>query len=243
MKKISVFIIFLAMTQVGISQGSFERCPSCLPTFRAFNPFTNNQPNVNTQLTYEDLKQQNVSGSPYQNDQFIAGAIYYDNKLVKEDVLLRYNIYSSQFEIQDEFLSEKIDGIAGDPNVHLKLDGATYVYVPTEGQKGKGTYFEVISSNQFYKLYKETRVEYIPKQPAKTSYDRMIPASFKTDQLYYLVSPNGDLVKLPTSKNKLIKTLSPKSIEIKKFIKANNINISDEQGLVKLINYYESIMS
>ncbi len=200
-------------------------------------------PSVSKESTYDSASLRDIKGSPYQNENFQTGAIYYDGKLIQDNVLLRYNIFADQFEMKEELYSENMTAIAYDPSISLKLEGQTYVYLPIlEQEIEKGSYYKVVTKNLSYNLYKKTSVTYAPKVFATTSFKKNVPASFNQTETYFLRSKDGSFTELPTNKNKLVKALSPKSNEIKKFIKTNNIKIDDEKSLARIIRYYESIM-
>jgi hypothetical protein len=48
----------------------------------------------------------NMDGSPYANENFILGNIFENDKLVKKNILLRYNIFSDEIEIKNQTNSE-----------------------------------------------------------------------------------------------------------------------------------------
>ena len=187
----------------------------------------------------------NIEGSPYANEEFLSGTIFQDNKPVYTNVLLRYNIFSDEIEIKTSANDDEdsYGALIKDSEDFVKIFNDIYVFVPFEGSIENGNYFTVVSEEIVFNLYKKTEVHYSAPFKARTSYERDKPASFKKKIYYYLVSKNGSFYELPASKSKIIKVMSKKEKEIKTFIKRNKTNLKAEKDLIKLVKYYNTLLS
>lgn len=186
----------------------------------------------------------NIQGSPYANESFIAGNIYKDDKQVFEDVLLRYNIFSDEIEIKKDANSaeEVYDALLKDPDTFVKIKDNIYVFVPFEGSIEKGHYFRIVSEETNFDLYQKSEVSFKSPFYARTTYERDRPASFDQEHTYYIVDKAGKFYELPDSKSKIIKVMSKKEKEVKSFIKKNKLNFKEEKDLLKLVKYYNSLL-
>lgn len=59
--------------------------------------------------------------------------------------------------------------------------------------------------------------------------------------LYYLVGDNGEIANISKDKKSILKALPAKSSELEQYISSNKLNLKEDQDLVKLITYYNSL--
>jgi len=200
------------------------------------------QKNAAFGLTAEEFN--NIVGSPYENENFLAGNIYKDEKTLFKDVQLRYNIFADEIEISQNAKNpeEAYSALIKDPNTLVKIFNDIYIFVPFEGSFEKGHYFSIITEENTFDLYKKSVVTY--KQPvyAKTTYDRDRPGAFNKKDTYFLVTKDGKFYELPNSKSKIVKVMNQKGSEVKAFIKKNRLNLKAEKDLTKLVKYYNSLL-
>ncbi len=182
-----------------------------------------------------------IKNEAYANPTFVKGNIYQEDQLVKNDVLMRYNAYADEIEIKKNNFEEDYSALIKDPNIFVKIGSDLYVFVPFEGSKEKGGYFNVLSDGKTYDLYKKTTSIYREPRKAQTSYERDIPPSFEKSTTYYLVK-DGTFLEMPKSKSKLMKMMNKKEKEVKKYIKENNIDMDKEADLVLVIKYFDSLL-
>ena len=71
-----------------------------------------------------------VQGSPYNNEKFIAGNLFYKGKPIKT-LYYRYNSYADEIEIKETFLEdEEYKALAKDFDLSLKSGKLTYYLKP-----------------------------------------------------------------------------------------------------------------
>ena len=184
----------------------------------------------------------NMDGSPYANDNFILGNIYENDKLVKKNILLRYNIFSDEIEIKDQTNSDDYTALIKNPDLIIKILNEVYLFVPLNGSEEKGNYFNVLSTGDTFDLYKKTTITFKPSQKGRTTYEDDRPAKFISSNTFYLVTKDNVFYELPKSKSKFYKVFKTKEKEIKNFAKKAKIKINKEDDIKRLVKYYHSIL-
>lgn len=200
----------------------------------------------NKTTTYEDidLNTLNYIGSPYTNDTYQAGEIYHKNKLVAENVPLRYNAFVDEMEFKPNFETPDSESSAlmKSPEIDVRIGQKVFVFVPYQGGVEKGGYFEVLRRGENYDLFKKYNKKYTPEQVAKTSMTRDIPAKFSDNPVFYIVRGDGKFIELPTKTNHFLKLFQDNEKDIKTFIKFRKLNLKIESDLIKVFDYINSII-
>ncbi len=185
---------------------------------------------------------ESMEGSPYANETFLKGNIYQGKELATKNVLLRYNALADEIEISKSKESKEYNALIKDPNIYVKIFQDIYVFVPYNGSKEKGGYFNVVTEGNQFDLYKKTTVTYKEPYFAETSYQKDRPAKWENTIIYYLVGKDGSFYELPTKRPKVLDVMNKKKKEVKKYIKEQNIDLDEEQDLSKLVTYFNSIL-
>jgi len=185
----------------------------------------------------------NLKGSPYVNEKFVLSKIYKGKEVTFNDIHLRYNAFSDEIEIRNSEINSKITygALIKNSKQTIKIFNTTYVFVSYENSNIKGNYFEVLSEQKLFDLYKKTTVKFYQPVEAKTSYDKNKPAEFKHFHTYYLVDKKKSFNELPSNKNKLLKVLSKENKKVKDFAKKNKLNLDKDKDLIRLVSYYNSL--
>lgn len=196
-------------------------------------------------LTDSEIKE--IKGSPYLNDKFRLGSIFSEDSLVIANIPLRYNIYTDQIEAKNNKSDDDKSLFAikkDDTDIIITIREKIFRYVPaylmTNGMDG--SYYQIIFKNEHYDLYKKFNVKYIPNFKANTSFDNDRPAEFSMTDAYYLVSKEDEFISLPEGKSRIIKTLAADKKVLRAYLKENDLDISKERDLARLIAYYNSLL-
>ncbi|MCZ4319625.1 hypothetical protein O4H26_11535 [Aequorivita viscosa] len=189
-----------------------------------------------TEAQFESIKDE-----AYANPNFVQGKIFQDDKLLRDDVPMRYNAYADEIEIKKSPTDANYGALMKSPDIYVKMFRDIYVFIPFEGSNAKGGYFNVLTDGKTYDLYKKTKAVFREPQKAKTSYQRDSPPSFPKTVTYYLVQ-NGVFLEMPNSKSKILKMMDIKKSEMKKYIKNNDIDLDKEADLIKTITYFDSLL-
>ncbi len=182
-----------------------------------------------------------IKNDAYLNSNFMVGNIYQDDKLLKNNVPMRYNAYADEIEIKSNASEENYGALMKDPSIYVKINKDIYVFIPYEDSNEKGGYFNLLADGKTYDLYKKTTAVFKEPTKAKTSYQRDTPPSFEKITKYYLVQ-NGKFFELPASKAKVLKVMDSKKSEVKYFIDENNLDVDKEADLIKVVSYFDSLL-
>jgi len=182
-----------------------------------------------------------IKDEAYLNANFLVGNIYQDDKLLKNNVPMRYNAYADEIEIKNHVAEENYGALIKDPSIYVKINQDIYVFIPYEDSNEKGGYFNILADGKAYDLYKKTTAVFLKPEKAQTSYQRDTPPSFDKTAKYYLVK-EGTFYELPSSNAKLLNMMDSKKNEVKAYIKENNLDLEKEIELVKAITYFDSLL-
>ncbi|WP_310994223.1 hypothetical protein [Aequorivita marina] len=182
-----------------------------------------------------------IKDEAYANPNFIKGSIFQEDELIKSDVLMRYNAHADEIEIKKNSYTENYSAMVKDPDIFVKIGADLYIFVPYNGSNEKGGYFNVLSDGETYDLYKKTTSVFKEPQKAKTSYDRATGPSFDKSVTYYLVQ-DGTFLEMPSKRSKVLKVMSAKKNEVKAFIKDNKLDVDEENDLIKVVTYFDSLL-
>jgi hypothetical protein len=194
---------------------------------------------------YEDINLEtlNYTGSPYINSSFLAGEIYHNNKLIADNIPLRYNALVDEMEFKPSFGTPDSESSAlmKSPEIDVRIGSKVFIFVPYQGGIEKGGYFEVLLRGEKFDLFKKYNKRFTPEQKAQTSMTRDVPARFTDNPMYYLILENGRFVEIPSRARNFESAFVGKENEIRSFIRTNRLDIKNEADLIRIVNHYDSI--
>jgi len=183
-----------------------------------------------------------VEGSPYEQETFVMGKAA--EKLTNNSInyYLRYNIYNDEIQMKIKLDDEKIVGLIKSLNHYAVINNREYHYMSySENDKSINEgYFILVSNDIKNSLYLKKIVKFKVGQPAKDSFRKAIPSAFKNFERYYY-QKGRVLFQVPTKKKEILLHFSDKKEDLKKFMKAEKINLKNEKDLIKLFKYYDSL--
>ncbi|MEL6917237.1 MAG: hypothetical protein AAFO99_05845 [Bacteroidota bacterium] len=183
----------------------------------------------------------NAEGSRYLNEEFVLAKI---NSISKVQPV-RFNLIENSIEIRKE--DGTIMSLSQSYDYTIKLvDGSKKEYetkrFKNENGDIKTSFFEKIHATENYALYFKERIRYIPKKPAKSSYDQEVPAKFvKGISKFYMAfskSESQELIEIPRRKKDFLKTFMDKDGTMEKFLKKEKLKFDKKEDLVKLLDFY-----
>jgi hypothetical protein len=192
-------------------------------------------------VDYQDVL--SYKGTPYYNASFILGEIYQNNKLIANNIALRYNVAADEFEVKESLTTDNSEArlLTKSSDVFVKINKTIFIFALYNGSIEGGGYFQVIFEGEKYSFYKKLIKKLTPAKKAKTSITTDTPAIFTDKIIYFIVTKNGKYYEFPSSKSKKIKVFGSKKEIIKKYIKENKLNLNKEEDLKKTIQYFDSL--
>ncbi|PCE64539.1 hypothetical protein [Sediminicola luteus] len=183
----------------------------------------------------------NVQGSPYTNNNFAPGTVFYENEN-EGNVYFRYNAHNEEVEIKKSPLpTEAPRALARDKKLSIMIAGKPMSFKTFIDAKGKtqNGYLTLLTDGSKFDLYKRTKVKFTEAEAAQNSFVAAKPARFAQFTEYYIQKEGVNRIDEIKLKNKAVAKLvdNDKKAEIKAFIKENSLNIKEEADLVKIVEF------
>ena len=176
-------------------------------------------------------------GSPYYYPSFLIGSIYLKSELLDRNVALRYNAFADEIEFKKSTDKENTEtfAIIKSEDVHVVINKETFIFKATKG------YFIVIYDGVNFSLIKKLKKKFYPFKKAATSLTNDVPAIFIDEETYYIATNDGSLIEFSGSKNKKLKAFKNNYNEAKAYVKKNNLDLSKERDMKRLIIYIDKL--
>lgn len=174
-----------------------------------------------------------VKGTPYLDDSYVAGVIYYADKSLSAPV--RYNAFKDLIEYQQGGKALVLDPT---PTI-TKVKFGSSVFVP-EKHESKLGYYSVLDSGKVT-LYSRKKIRFLPgrKGGALDGSDQA-PEYKPIPDVYYLKVGDGELKEVGNIKT-IIEALPDKQEEMSEYAKKEKISPKKEREILQLIQYYNSL--
>jgi hypothetical protein len=177
-----------------------------------------------------------VAGSPYMDDKYKDGIIYYGDK--NQPAPIRYNAYQDLIEYQ-----QNGKALVLDPNPAIKkvvVGEEVFVPLSPNGSSKKIGYFAMLDSGKL-NLYSKKKVIFLPFKKGGKLDGSDQPAEFKkSPDMYYYQVGNGELKQVDNIKE-LIASLPDKQDELNQYVKKEKISAKKEKDLIQFVKYYNSL--
>jgi len=187
---------------------------------------------------YYGQSMEDIKGSPYNENQFVLGDIYINNgKYTK--IPLRYNIYDDKMEFQQNEVTYALE-----PDLRMrKISVGENVYVVDKFEfkwKEKVGYLLLLDSGKV-SLMARLDVNFYERQEPRAMESAPTPAKFtRLSNTYYFKVSNQPVKKVESIKE-MIASFPDKQVELNSFAKKEKISIKNEDELIKLVRYYNSL--
>jgi len=182
-------------------------------------------------------------GSPYENEQYLPGQVYYDEEHLG-DFYYRYNAYNQEIELKSTLLvEEKQKALVKDAKVKLVTKSGTIQFLTAKNDKGKiaDSYFKQTYMGEEYALYHKLIIKYTEGKPAANSMVNPIPSRFTNYTTYYYKdNASATIQELPQKKGKFLKLFSDKNGEqLKNYMKSKEFDLESKKDLIALFQFIE----
>jgi len=186
------------------------------------------------------LKENEIEGSPYLNDNFILGYIITKDDIKYVDIPLRYNIYNNEIEFEKQ---EAIFALEDPLNyTEIVIGRQTFIFSSYTSKKdtkrvNNSSYFEALNTNKELLLLKRYEVLFNKPVPSKGYVDAK-PAEFKKSTVRYYLKFGGAAAQEVGSLKATLLFFGDKSKDVATFVKKEKIKFRKEDDLLKIVAFY-----
>ena len=188
------------------------------------------------------LNWEQFQGSPYTANEFQPAELFYKDEKIGP-IFYRYNALNEEIEIKENKMQEGVRGLSRDKNIILKIDGnpMSFMTFIDKNDRTLNGYLTQLVDGENFDLYKRTHVKFTEGQKAANSFVKDSPSRFSQFEEYYVQRKGVDRIdELQAKKGQLYKLVpAEKRPEVKEFLKDNNLDVSDQDDLVRLILFLD----
>ncbi len=199
------------------------------------------------------------SNSTEYNGSAIEGSPYINNNIDADHNLPIAKFYSPDFKHIETALA-RYNAFTDDIVVSLLNDGVNYSYLRKKPNffyimLGKTTYrayefkndlnfFVIVSKNDKEKcsLLKKEKIVFKKEEKASSSFVTGTPSKYRRLKDIYYFKLESSIKEIPKKKKQLHNLFGEKNSEMKEFIKATKLNLSKEEDLLRISEYYNSLL-
>lgn len=190
-----------------------------------------------------DNRYEGVKGTPYVFENFLPGEVYLKTKNKVTVPQLNYNCFENEIAYIDP--ATKVIRVMNRFQVDLFTiqDGdKVLTFVPIKLDEGAETIFAEVLYNKASDVYKVYGKEWV-----KANYQGGYSADRRYDEfvdkydLYFMKKGDHTLYKAKRSKKQVVEAFPGHESEISAFIKSSKLDLKEDQSLVKLMEYYDSL--
>ena len=186
------------------------------------------------EISYTDIK-----GTPFLFDDWVSGIVILGNGETFNNVPLKYNVFDEKLYFKNPKNNEILEFVQPVKSFkfnELKGAGVFSKGFPAIDRFNSETFYDVLFDGKVKLLNKKykTVLEVRPYNSAT------VEKSFVDRNDYYIVKGNK-IERIKNSRKDFLDIFSDKSAQIDAFIKKEKINFKNNDDLVKVFNYFESL--
>ncbi|MFK7811505.1 MAG: hypothetical protein AB8B59_03370 [Maribacter sp.] len=178
-----------------------------------------------------------IKGNPYQANEYAEGSTTILNKK-GFNAPMRYNAAKDVIEFLDD--DQKVKEVLRRPYIKAKFNGKTYeVIAYLDNGKERLAYFNKLNSG-------ETQLLFQPKKQINISsqtFQGKKEARYQDASMYFIQKKGKPAEMIRLNQTDLLLTLSDKKAVLTKFIADYHLNLKKEADAVRLVEYYNSLIS
>ncbi|HLF34876.1 MAG TPA: hypothetical protein VI583_11595 [Cyclobacteriaceae bacterium] len=227
--RIKIFFFLILSLVSGRVVGQIPFMPRSLVEFIEFLDLRNR---INPQ-------EPDYDGSPFLNDEFVNGDVYYNNEFVIRNVPLRYDMQNDEMQYTYRNYT-----FAFGPNPRLNfiiIQSDTFVIETIQPRSADSLgFFKLIIPGKLT-ILAHLSVSYREGRPPGALEDRAVPAKFTRRPDEYYAKIEGSVPEKIRSMDKLIELLSDHQAELTRFWKSNKSSPNKANDLILFAGYYNSL--
>lgn len=198
---------------------------------------------INDAYTKRNKDWEEFQGSPYTSNDFQPAELFYKNDKIGT-IFYRHNALNEEIEIKESKAQQGIRGLNRDKNIIVKVDGKPMRFMTfiDKGGKTMNGYLTQLVNGEHYDLYRRVHVKFTEGSPAQNSFVKAIPSRFSQFTEYYIQKNGVDRVDELQQKNSKLYALAENSEQkqlLKAFLKDNNLDVDNEEDLIRLIMFLD----
>lgn len=191
-----------------------------------------------------DSRYQGMKGHPFVKNAWENAQIVSVDGKVYQDVPLKYDVYSNLAVVKNSKGDSIITEVLNIQEFTFKSSKMTFVKEPlldnSDNIKNYGKLYEQLYKGNKVALLKNHRkvllqADYQGGYSANRRYDELV------EEYDYFLKKTGTIEKIKLNEKNLLKSLSDKEKELKEFLKKEKLNLKTEAGVLRLLQYYETL--
>jgi hypothetical protein len=181
-----------------------------------------------------------IEGSEYLNENFVKGDLLTQNSESFTDIPMRYNAYSDNMEVK---LPDSMIYCLSDPGLifQVKMRKDVMIYTHYVSPMGERDGFLFVLYEGKCSLYRRNYKVFNEKIPSNGILNE-VPAKIADKPKEYYIRLNDTPPVIILSKKDLLLVLRDHSDELEKYLKKEKIRLNQEEDLIKVITYYDSLI-
>lgn len=196
---------------------------------------TDNQGRVIMSQKYIDLE-----GSPYLKESWTKAYVRLKHSSNPSLIQVKYDLVEDQLLFKNSKLDVAMEFIDQVIEFRLLLEdnrSSSYKsgYKPIDGNTEKNFYQILYDGNT--QLLKRKLKKIIEDRPYNSA---VTIKSFQEVELYYIAKAN-EPIKIKKDKKQILSVLNDRTVELEKYIQQYKLNVKEEEDLIKLIAYYNTL--
>ncbi|GAB3930460.1 hypothetical protein [Larkinella terrae] len=178
-----------------------------------------------------------VQGSPYLNEAWKVGSVTAANNKSYPNLKVRYDAHAGELEYLQNEQPYRLSPSAirefriTDDKELVFRNGFAAVNNNTPT-----TFYQVLVDGPT-KLLKQLKVNIIENKPFNSA---TVTREFQKQELYFIAKPDGALQRIQKNKKSVLAALTDQKERVEKFIKEQDLNLSDETNLIALLESYNT---
>ena len=227
------YCIFFVLISLGTSKTSYA--------FQDVN-IRETQEQLNKMISTIDHnrdKNKNIKGSPYINDVF---QVVKFKRFGDKSFTGRYDANLGEMQIMRENDTIALNNTENFEVTFILSDKIykTHSYVDNNGITKRG-FLVVLNETHSLAVLKEEVIRFYEEKPSTNGYDKAKPAEYRRTKDVYYYRQGENISVLPQKRKDFIKLFPEHSKDLEVFIKKNKINFKQEDDLITLFQYLETL--
>jgi hypothetical protein len=210
-------------------------------TEKELQSFSEGRPIVTTNM---NALFEGVKGTPYFNEEWKTGDIYFTDGTEINQINIRYNIYKDELEFKNSTSGQafkidraRINGFRmNGPGNNLQFER----FELDPGKSGEKSFIQVLYKGETMLLLKYKKqfiqADYKGAYSSGNKYDEYLD-----DKEYYLVKDNDTVRKIKLNRKSVLKALEDHQPALEEYASINKIDFTDPEDIIKLLSFYDSL--